>query len=102
MKKRFRIIIKGNVQRVGFRHQVGEVAVKLGITGTATYVNHDILLEAEGAEQNLEQLLLWCRKGPKDCRVECIHVETIPVQNDESFEIVHGLIFAEETPALGA
>lgn len=102
MKKRQRIIIKGNVQRVGFRHQAGELANELGITGKAVYINHDILIEAEGNEQELNQFLDWCRKGPEGCCIESIELTELPLLNQEVFEIVHGVLFSKELQAAEA
>ncbi len=96
MKKRFEILIKGNVQRVGFRNHAAEVADKLGITGTASYVDHDILIEAEGSPAQLDSFIKWCGKGPEGTTIESLEVkETIPL-HDLKFVIVHGLIISSE------
>lgn len=102
MKKRYRIIIKGNVQRVGFRHQAGELANKLGIVGKAVYINHDILIEAEGNEKELDLFLGWCRKGPEGCCIEDFELTDLPLLNQEVFEIVHGVMFSKEFQAIEA
>lgn len=96
MKKRLEILVKGNVQRVGFRNHAAEIAVKLGITGSASYVDHDILIEAEGDPEQLDTFVDWCRKGPAGCSIESLDItETNPL-HDLKFVIVHGLIISSE------
>lgn len=71
-----RIIIKvyGLVQGVFFRYTTRKVARKLGLDG---YVKNmpdgSVLIEAEGAEDKLNELLIFSKKGPVSARVD--HVE---------------------------
>lgn len=96
MKKRYEILVKGNVQRVGFRNHAAQIAETLDISGSASYVDHDILIEAEGYPEQLDSFLNWCRKGPEGASIDTFEItETIP-QNDQQFVIVHGLTITNE------
>ncbi len=96
MKKRLEILVKGNVQRVGFRNHAAEIAVELGITGSAAYVDHDILIEAEGNAEQLDSFVDWCRKGPAGCTIESLEITETILLHDSKFVIVHGLIISSE------
>lgn len=96
MKKRYEILVKGNVQRVGFRNHAAEVADMLNISGSASYVDHDILIEAEGSPDQLNSFVNWCRKGPEGAVVESFEFKETLIRNDLKFVIVHGLIISSE------
>lgn len=56
---------------MGFRWSAKEMADKYQITGFVRNVGEDYLyIEAEGEENQLNQFLAWCRKGPFFARVE--------------------------------
>lgn len=95
MKKRYKIIVTGNVQRVGFRNHAAQVADKLKVTGKAVYVNHDIMIEAEGFVSELETFVNWCRKGPEGAEIDSLELTETKLKNDREFEIVHGLVFSK-------
>ena len=70
------MIIKGRVQGVYFRHHTNITANKLGLKG---YVkNHPdgcVEVIAQGNDQQLKELLAFCRKGPTSADVEDVKVE---------------------------
>ncbi|MFX1316022.1 MAG: acylphosphatase [Promethearchaeota archaeon] len=69
--KRIKINVYGLVQGVFFRYTTKKFAQKLGLTG---YVKNmpdgSVLIEAEGSEDKLLQLLNFSKKGPKYANVE--------------------------------
>ena len=79
----------GCVQGVYFRAATQIEANKLGITGWVKNTKEgDVCLEAEGSEENLEQLVLWLYKGPKLAKVEHVIVESSEASDSfQSFEI---------------
>jgi acylphosphatase len=89
---RVKIIIAGNAQRVGFRHRAFQVAVSLGITGNAMYVDHLIIIEAEGNVSDLGSFISWCHTGPEGCVIDSIEVIEIEKLYSKSFEIVPGVL----------
>lgn len=100
MKKRYEILIKGNVQRVGFRNHAAQIADTLNISGSATYVDHDILIEAEGYHEQLQTFVNWCRKGPEGASIDSFEIVETVLQNDLKFVIVHGLVISNEDIAV--
>ena len=71
MMKHININISGAVQGVGFRFSAYEKFVELGVQGKAENTNDGgVLIDAEGQEDKLEQLIDWSRRGPAGARVE--------------------------------
>lgn len=98
--RRLRIIVSGNVQRVGFRHVASIVAVKNNLTGFACYTNLDVIIEAEGPIQNLESFLNWAQSGPEGCYIENFEYYEIPPVKSTIFEIVPGITIDAEDKQL--
>ena len=72
---RVNLLITGQVQGVFFRTSCMEQAQLLNLTGTvANLAGGEVEVTAEGAKYNLEQLVVWCRQGPPDARVEDVIV----------------------------
>lgn len=89
MKSRIHIVIYGIVQGVGYRYSTYRKALQLGITGWVRNKS-DGSVEAvfEGSREKLEEMLLWCRKGPPGAYVSEIDIQW--EEGDErynSFEI---------------
>lgn len=90
--KRVTAIVKGRVQRVGYRDAVQETARQLGITGYVENIKpYDVKIVAEGGEPELKEFLerLYVQEYP-------VHVEEISVEWSEDtggfeyFEVVRG------------
>jgi len=82
------IRIFGRVQGVGFRFQAKQQADTLGISGFVR--NEDdgsVSIEAEGEEEQMEQFIEWCRRGPRYARVEKVDIEEGIVKNYNMFQI---------------
>ena len=75
MTKHINIKIYGQVQGVGFRFCSYEQFVDLGLPGKAENMpDGSVLIDTEGEEQVLNQLIEWCHKGPMGARVEKVEV----------------------------
>ncbi|MFH0702527.1 MAG: acylphosphatase [bacterium] len=77
MKKiRVHVYISGRVQGVGYRYSAILQAEKLGITGWVRNT-HDNKVEAvfEGEENVIEEMLVWCKKGPSLAFVTDIEIQ---------------------------
>lgn len=86
----YKIHVTGYVQGVGFRWSAAREARSLGITG---YVKNlpdgSVYIEAEGAEEQLNSFVEWCRKGPGIGFVQSVNVTIYPPVNYTDFLIEH-------------
>lgn len=74
--KRVHLLISGLVQGVFFRHGTKEKAQSLNLTGWVRNTQEGgVEVVAQGAKENLEELIKWCRQGPPSARVEKVEVE---------------------------
>lgn len=63
--KRVRIVVRGKVQRVGYRYYVKSVADKLSLDGwVKNNADDSVEILAEGSDRLIEEFLEYCRKGP--------------------------------------
>ena len=70
------IKIFGEVQGVGFRDVAYWKARKSEIAGfIMNEPDGSVYIEAEGDEDELENFVAWCRKGPCPARVERVETE---------------------------
>lgn len=89
-KVRVSIIINGQVQGVFFRYKTQQEAHKLSLTGWVKN-NGDGSVEcmAEGEKDKLEELIAWCKAGPRSAQVENVDVKWLPFVGEfNSFEII--------------
>ena len=78
------LIVKGRVQGVNFRYYTARKANLLGIKGFVKNLpNGDVEVKAQGSEEMLKELLIFCRKGPESAEVEDVIINWI---NEERFE----------------
>lgn len=71
MIKHLSVKIFGRVQGVFFRYFVKEKADELGIVGFARNESDGaVYIEAEGKEDELNEFLEWCRRGPETANIE--------------------------------
>lgn len=85
----FHVIISGDVQGVGFRQFTKYQANKLGVKGWVKNLP-DGRVEAilQGRTEDVEKLILLCRKGPAVAIVRDLKVEELPDQEFEGFDII--------------
>jgi acylphosphatase len=73
---RVHLKISGRVQGVYFRAATVEQARRLGVTGWVMNCrDSSVEVVAEGAREQLEKLISWCRSGPPGAQVKEIRVE---------------------------
>ncbi len=58
MKQRIRMLVRGAVQGVGFRPFVYRLARELQLRGWVNNTSHGVVIEAEGAEERVRELML--------------------------------------------
>jgi len=87
--KRFRAIVSGRVQGVGYRASAAHEARRLGVLGwVRNRFDGTVEVEAQGDEAVLQTFLVYSRQGPPGARVKLVDVDWLPVASDlGSFEI---------------
>jgi acylphosphatase len=73
---RARLLIEGRVQGVFFRASAEAQANRLGIQGwVRNCPDGSVELLAEGEKKSLDDLIAWCRRGPRGAQVESVRIE---------------------------
>lgn len=87
--KRFRAIVSGRVQGVGYRASAAYEARRLGVQGwVRNRPDGTVEVDAQGDQTVLETFLVYLRQGPLGARVKLVDVEWLPALSDlGSFEI---------------
>lgn len=82
-----RLLIRGQVQGVGYRWWAARQARALGLSGWVRNL-HDGRVEcwAEGPEAALEALVQACRGGPPSAEVDAVEVATVEARGHAHFE----------------
>lgn len=84
----YNILVTGKVQGVFYRASAQQAAEQLGVTGfVRNQPDGSVYIEAEGDEDQLEQLVAWCRKGPPAAKVEKVVVSNADLVQFRSFDI---------------
>jgi acylphosphatase len=75
VKERVHLIVSGHVQGVWFRASTREEGSRLGLTGSVRNLpDGRVEVIAEGRAELLEDLVRWCRHGPRHARVDDLEV----------------------------
>lgn len=89
MLKTMSILVKGKVQGVFYRQSTKEKAAALEITGTVCNLpDESVAIMATGTQEQLDQLIQWCRQGPPRAVVTSVDVSEQPLQLFTGFKIV--------------
>jgi acylphosphatase len=73
---RAELTVRGRVQGVYFRASAASEAQNLGLTGWVRNCSDgSVEAVAEGAKKKVEELIAWCRHGPRGARVESVEVK---------------------------
>jgi acylphosphatase len=85
---RRRVQVTGRVQGVGFRESCRHQAQRLGVAGTVRN-RGDGSVEAvfEGAAPAVDEMVAWCRRGPRSAHVREIAVTVEHPIDDTGFTI---------------
>jgi acylphosphatase len=88
--KRVRVLVSGDVQGVGFRWYTREQAMTRGLAGFARN-RPDGRVEAafEGNPAKVDDMVEWCRRGPRWATVSSLEVQEENPTGDLGFEIDH-------------
>jgi acylphosphatase len=86
--RRVRVSVIGHVQGVFYRASCARLATRLGIAGSIRNVGHDgVEAVFEGRDEDVEELLAWCHRGPEDARVERVEVSEETPTGERGFRV---------------
>ena len=86
--ERWRWIIQGQVQGVGFRAGCSRRALDMGLKGWVRNLQDgSVEVQAEGPPIALAELRAWCEKGPLGAQVKRVKPCQMPVRGDDWFEV---------------
>lgn len=76
MIEKRKIIVRGNVQGVGFRFHAKRKADEMGVKGfVQNKDNGEVYIEAESNADTLDRFVDWCRVGPDHALIRGVKVE---------------------------
>jgi acylphosphatase len=82
------LIIKGKVQGVFYRATAKDVADELGIKGWVKNTPQgNVEIVASGNEEQINDFVRWCRKGPEKAVVTDVRITNREEENFKSFNI---------------
>ncbi|MGO9196534.1 MAG: acylphosphatase [Acidimicrobiales bacterium] len=86
--RRRRVIVSGDVQNVWFRDTCRSLALERGVAGWVRN-RADGTVEAvfEGVPEAVDEMISWCRVGPRSARVAGVEVWDEPLQGEVGFTI---------------
>ncbi|ULQ57070.1 acylphosphatase [Flavihumibacter rivuli] len=83
-----RIEIWGKVQGVSYRYYCCQHARSLMVTGLVRNLdNGNVEVIASGTNEQLDELVQWCKKGPLLAKVTQIDITAMPLQDFPEFSI---------------
>lgn len=84
-----KIIVRGEIQDVGFRYSIKAKALELGITGYVKNISDgSVEIVAQGEETKLNELISWAKTGPRFSRVDKVEISwSKPEEQFLDFEI---------------
>jgi len=81
-----RLLIRGQVQGVGFRDALRQQAERLGVTGwVRNRADGNVEALAQGSAAALDALLAWARSGPPAARVRQVECEAPAAEHLRSY-----------------
>ncbi len=87
--QRVHIVVYGSVQGVFFRSNTRKMALGLDLKGyVRNMADGSVEVVAEGSEDKLKELIVFCKKGPEAADVEKVDVKFEKASNEfEGFEV---------------
>ncbi|CAN5771785.1 acylphosphatase [soil metagenome] len=85
---RISIVVSGKVHGVFYRASTEKKAKETCVTGfVQNEANGNVYIEAQGTNEQLEELVNWCRRGPDRARVDEVSTTEIPLLEETTFRI---------------
>lgn len=86
--KSYKLLVKGDVQGVGYRQFALNIANNYGVKGwVENLIYGDVEILATGNEQQIQSFIDELHQGPHGAKVDSLYIEQIDLQRFESFEI---------------
>ncbi|MEM1941672.1 MAG: acylphosphatase [Candidatus Nitrosocaldus sp.] len=100
----YRLIVRGRVQRVGFRRYVLEHARALGLKGNVRNEDDDSMhIHAQGDDEyTLNRFIELIKNAPSPAYVSSVEIIPTQVEEHKSFKIVYGELGDELQEGFGA
>jgi acylphosphatase len=81
MQQTISITVSGQVQGVYYRQSTKEKALELGVSGIVKNLpNGNVQILATGTQDQLNELVHWCRQGPPLAKVSGVDVKSVESQ----------------------
>ena len=88
MTMRRHVIVRGQVQGVGFRYAAQAEATRLHLGGFARNLpDGSVEVEVEGADEAVERMLDWLGSGPDWARVDSVDTIEVEARGETEFDI---------------
>jgi acylphosphatase len=85
---RRQVIVRGEVQGVGFRMNARAEARRLGLSGVAlNRRDGSVEVQVEGPDAAVAEMVAWLRRGPRYARVASVTVEDSEPLGDTEFTV---------------
>jgi len=85
-----KILISGAVQGVFFRQFIKQKAKELGLKGFVRNLDDGrVEVVVEGKDENVNEMINACRKGPSQSNVKDVQVEELKHQGFDDFKILN-------------
>jgi acylphosphatase len=86
--KRAEVVVRGAVQGVFFRAETRNRASSLGLAGFVRNASDgSVVAVFEGADERVDSMVDWCRRGPRGARVDEVEVSWSESQDEDGFTI---------------
>ena len=83
------VVVRGEVQGVGYRYTMHMVAREAGVTGwVRNRRDGSVEAEVEGTDAQVDEVLAWMAEGPPGSLVENAAVTDTPPSGGRGFEVL--------------
>ena len=90
---RYKIIIEGIVQGVGFRPFIYQLAERFGLSGSVCNDTRGVTIEVEGAAEPLQQFVAAISdQKPPLAVIQSVDIQPLPVRGCDGFTILHSTV----------
>lgn len=87
--KRISITVAGKVQGVFYRASTEKIAKQIGLVGfVRNEIDGNVYIEVQGNEEQLDEFVKWCKRGPERARVDEIITAELPLSEEKSFRVI--------------
>lgn len=86
--RRVHVIVRGDVQGVGYRYTMRMIAVDAGVSGwVRNRRDGAVEAEVEGTPDQVDEVLAWMAEGPPGSRVDSAQATDATPNGERGFEV---------------